>query len=416
MIAATHTAMAAAGATCAGASARAGQRTPSVASPRPSPSPTLPPTATAPLSSSRRRARLAIVVPSAKKPGGGGKAQKKGGGALADLMRKKEADAAGAEPGWDAAGGGASAEGEGGAGGGVDGGAPPAGPATPAQFADPELLMDLLSVCQSYWKHTGTALLEGVELDALARALYEAPFVCLAHNRFEAEAAQADAGAGAGAGASAAQQETVFTYANRAALTLFEGTWDEIVGMPSRLSADDSPEAQQERDRLLEAAAKGGAANGQGIVRNYSGWRRSLKGARFLIRDATLFNVSDLSGDLWGQAVVFDEYETEDGRKVKVVAGGSSGSAAAASPEALAAAEAAVAEQGAAVRALKDSGKGNADAEVGAAVDELKRRKDVAASIAARLGPSAISAAPATAAAAAAAPAEAAAEDGGSGL
>jgi exopolyphosphatase/guanosine-5'-triphosphate,3'-diphosphate pyrophosphatase len=50
--------------------------------------------------------------------------------------------------------------------------------------------------------------------------------------------------------------DPAFTYANRAALTLFEGTWDEIVGMPSRLSADDSPEAQEDRNRLLEQAAQ----------------------------------------------------------------------------------------------------------------------------------------------------------------
>lgn len=340
--------------------------------------------------------RLATLVPSAKKGGGGGnssKGQKKGGGALADLMRKKEADAAAAAEAAEAA----KVATESG-----DASASASGPATPAQYADPELLMDLLSICQSYWKHTGTYLLEGVELDALAQALYEAPFVCLAHNRFEVEAAQAEAGPGAPA------QETVFTYANRAALTLFEGSWDDIVGMPSRLSADDSPEAQADRNRLLEAAAKGGSEKGQGIVRNYSGWRRSLKGARFLIRDATLFNVSDLSGELWGQAVVFDEYETADGRKVKVSVAAAGGEAA--TPAALEAAEAAVAEQAAAVRALKDSGKGNADPEVAAAVEELKKRKEAAAALAARLGPSALAAGAGEAAAPAAAGGEAPAE------
>jgi hypothetical protein len=323
---------------------------------------------------SRRRRSTTIIIPSAKK-GGGGKGQKKGGGALADLMRKKEADAAEAAEAAEAQVASDS-----------DNGDPPE-PATPAQYADPELLMDLLSVCQSYWKHTGTYLLEGVELDGLAKALYEAPFVCLAHNRFEVEAAAAE-------DPSAPPQETVFTYANRAALTLFEGNWDQVVGMPSRLSADDSPEAQADRDRLLAEAAKGGDAKGRGIVRNYSGWRRSLKGARFLIKDATLFNVSDLSGDLWGQAVVFDEYETQDGRKVKVAvaAAASGGEGGAATPEALAQAEAKVAEQGAAVRALKDSGKGNADPEVAAAVEELKRLKQAAEGISARLGPSAMSA------------------------
>jgi hypothetical protein len=388
MIAARHARAAAAGAT-------ANPVAPAPRPSRPALTPVLVAAAPEPARPGRRRRSAAAsrVVPSAKKAGGGGgggKAQKKGGGALADLMRKKEADAAAEN---EAAGGAdddANAQG---------GDGSSSGPATAAQYGDPELLMDLLSICQSYWKHTGSYLLEGVELDALARALYEAPFVCLAHNRFEVEAAQAEAGAGPGA---PAQRETVFTYANRAALTLFEGAWDDVVGMPSRLSADDSPEAQADRDRLLQAAAQGGAEKGKGIVRNYSGWRRSLKGARFLIRDATLFNVSDLSGELWGQAVVFDEYETEDGRKVKVSASAASAAASGggAGGESLQELEAAVAEQAAAVRALKEAGKGNADPEVAAAVEELKRRKDAAGALAARLGPSALREAAAAAAAA----------------
>lgn len=62
-----------------------------------------------------------------------------------------------------------------------------------------------------------------VDLQNLAEAMYKAPFVCLAHNSFEEGVT-----------------EPVFVYANRAALRLFEGTWDELVGLPSRLSADDT--------------------------------------------------------------------------------------------------------------------------------------------------------------------------------
>lgn len=57
--------------------------------------------------------------------------------------------------------------------------------------------------------------------DQLAEAIYKAPFVCLAHNKFEEGVT-----------------DPVFTYANKAALELFEGTWDTLVGMPSRLSAE----------------------------------------------------------------------------------------------------------------------------------------------------------------------------------
>jgi hypothetical protein len=66
-------------------------------------------------------------------------------------------------------------------------------------------------------------------LEQLPEAMYKAPFVCLAHNKFEEGVT-----------------DPTFTYANRAALQLFEGTWEELVGLPSRLSAD---EAAQEVSR-----------------------------------------------------------------------------------------------------------------------------------------------------------------------
>lgn len=57
--------------------------------------------------------------------------------------------------------------------------------------------------------------------DQLAEAMYKAPFVLLAHNKFEEGVA-----------------DPVFTYANRAGLECFEGSWDTFIGMPSRLSAE----------------------------------------------------------------------------------------------------------------------------------------------------------------------------------
>ena len=42
-----------------------------------------------------------------------------------------------------------------------------------------------------------------------------------------------------------------FNYANAAALTLFEGNWDDLIGLPSSQSAEDAAEVQADRDRLL---------------------------------------------------------------------------------------------------------------------------------------------------------------------
>jgi hypothetical protein len=58
--------------------------------------------------------------------------------------------------------------------------------------------------------------------------MFKAPFVCLAHNIFEEGV-----------------EDPLFTYANKAALELFEADWDTLIGLPSRNSAE--PESQEVR-------------------------------------------------------------------------------------------------------------------------------------------------------------------------
>lgn len=78
--------------------------------------------------------RASSVAHAKAKGGGGGKkgSQKKGGGALSELLKKKEMAAS------DAA---AAAAGD--------------GLARHDQYASPDVLLHLLSICQSYWKHYG---------------------------------------------------------------------------------------------------------------------------------------------------------------------------------------------------------------------------------------------------------------------
>ena len=118
---------------------------------------------------------------------------------------------------------------------------------------------------------------------------------------------------------------------------------------------------------------------------------RSLKGTRFRISRATLFNVEAPSGELVGQAAVIRAWEWEDGTKggegvaeegEGAGAAGSDAALAAATPDDLAAAEAAVAEQAARVRGLKEEGGlGNGSEEVQAAVAELLARKEALAAL-----------------------------------
>jgi hypothetical protein len=86
-----------------------------------------------------------------------------------------------------------------------------------------------------------------------------------------------------------------FVYANLAAADLWRMPVNELIGMPSRLSAP--PEHQAERASMLKDAA------GSGVLRGYAGERIAKDGTRFLIEDATLWTVDYPQGP--GQAVVF---------------------------------------------------------------------------------------------------------------
>lgn len=93
----------------------------------------------------------------------------------------------------------------------------------------------------------------------------------------------------------------VFTYANQAALDLFEATWDQLVGLPSSQSAE--PAHRDERRRLLDEVGK------RGFIRDYSGVRVSRTGRRFRILEATVFNLLDGGGTYVGQAATFTGWE-----------------------------------------------------------------------------------------------------------
>jgi hypothetical protein len=88
-----------------------------------------------------------------------------------------------------------------------------------------------------------------------------------------------------------------FIYANRAAQNAFEYDWDEIISLPSRLSAE--PVDREERQRLLEAVARHGFAIG------YSGMRIARSGRRFLIEDGVVWHLIDRDGAVRGQAATF---------------------------------------------------------------------------------------------------------------
>ncbi len=98
-----------------------------------------------------------------------------------------------------------------------------------------------------------------------------------------------------------AAQDPVFTYANKAALSLFEMSWDQLTAMESRKSAE-MPN-RVEREKLLKAVTK------NGFTDNYSGIRISNSGKRFLIKDVTVWNLIEPDGKICGQAAAYSQWE-----------------------------------------------------------------------------------------------------------
>ena len=93
------------------------------------------------------------------------------------------------------------------------------------------------------------------------------------------------------------QADARFVYANLAALACFEYTQDELIGLPSRLTAEAPGRA--ERQRLLDAVAR------EGFVDGYRGLRIAKSGRRFWIEDVTVWMLGDGEGRTRGQAAAY---------------------------------------------------------------------------------------------------------------
>jgi PAS domain-containing protein len=122
-------------------------------------------------------------------------------------------------------------------------------------------------------------LADYLDNNQLAECLFNAPFVLLSHNT---------------------AAEPLFNYANAKGLELFELSWQELICLPSRLSAESVNQA--ERDRLLAQVSR------QGFIHDYQGVRISKNGKRFQIRNAIVWNLTDSNGIYQGQAACFSEW------------------------------------------------------------------------------------------------------------
>jgi hypothetical protein len=136
----------------------------------------------------------------------------------------------------------------------------------------------------SYHHWTGRELIERAgSVHEQAEALFVTPFVVVSHG---------------------GQADPILNYGNRAALDLWEVTWEDLCRTPSRLTAE--PTDQMERARMLAEAQT------RGYISDYRGVRISKTGRRFLVEHALVWNVLNGDGKMVGQAATFSQWKRLD--------------------------------------------------------------------------------------------------------
>lgn len=127
----------------------------------------------------------------------------------------------------------------------------------------------------SYQHWTGDSLIEDTQ--DVIQGLMNTPFAIASHQ---------------------AGDDPIFNYANHQAFALFKMTPEEMLGLPSRYSAE--PMLREARAEFLHQVAT------HGFIENYAGVRIAKDGSRFLIEQATVWNVVDVNSptQVLGQAVI----------------------------------------------------------------------------------------------------------------
>jgi len=143
------------------------------------------------------------------------------------------------------------------------------------------LIKHIENLLKSYLRWTGHKLIQPTSSPhERAKALFNQPFVVLSHGT---------------------QADPILNYGNKAALDLWELTWEEFTKMPSRLTAE--PVNHEDRDRLLEQVRR------NGFIDTYSGVRITGSCRRFLIEQGTVWNIIDEKNRYVGQAATFSAWK-----------------------------------------------------------------------------------------------------------
>ena len=94
--------------------------------------------------------------------------------------------------------------------------------------------------------------------------------------------------------------DPLLTYANGTALRLWGRNWQTMVGMPSRLTAEES--ARRERASALQQAHQRAGFKG------YCGVRVNQEGRRFMIHNARIWPLLNINNEFCGQAAAFSSW------------------------------------------------------------------------------------------------------------
>ena len=95
--------------------------------------------------------------------------------------------------------------------------------------------------------------------------------------------------------------DPLLNYVNACALRIWRMQWEEMVGMPSRLTAP--IEEQKSRSFVLRNALK---CHG---IKGYQGVRVNSEGERFSIHGARIWTILDRNGKPFGQAATFTNWQ-----------------------------------------------------------------------------------------------------------
>ncbi|WP_419901748.1 MEKHLA domain-containing protein [Kiloniella sp.] len=118
---------------------------------------------------------------------------------------------------------------------------------------------------------------------SLAQQLFDASFVVVSHN---------------------GGSDPKLNYGNQVALDLWEMSWDDFIGTPSRQTAE--VEYREDRAAMLEQARV------KGYIDDYEGIRISSSGRRFKIESTIIWAVPAIGNDREGQAATFSKWRYLD--------------------------------------------------------------------------------------------------------